>query len=68
MNNGFNPMELARAMQNPQAFITNALIKNPNLANNPMIKDAMNNPNEAEKIARNLAKNYGVDLSMFGIK
>lgn len=63
-----NPMELMKAKSDPQGYCMEMLKNNPELKNNSMVQEAMNNPNSAETIARNLAKTYGIDLSMFGIK
>lgn len=61
-----NPLQFVQMMRNPQAFMENALKQNPNLKNNEPLMNAFNamqngNPQEAEKIARNVCSQRGVN-------
>ena len=71
----FNPLQLMQAIQNPQAFIQNAMNNN-KMMNNPMMKNAMEmyqngNTQGLEQLVNNVAKQKGTSVEdirkQFGI-
>lgn len=61
-----NPFNFIHALKNPQAFISQAM-QNPQISNNPIAQNAYQMMQKGdskglEQIARNLAKQQGVDI------
>nr|DAQ56220.1 MAG TPA: hypothetical protein [Caudoviricetes sp.] len=61
-----NPMQLMKAMKNPQQFIQ-SMMGNSNVMSNPMAKNIMNMAQKGdlkgiEQFGRNIAKERGVDF------
>lgn len=61
-----NPMQLMKAMQNPQQFIQ-SMMGNSQVMSNPMAKNIMNMAQKGdlkgiEQFGRNIAKEKGIDF------
>lgn len=61
-----NPLQMFQALKNPQAFV-NQMMQNPQVNSNPIAQNAMKLMQKGdvkglEQIARNLAKQQGIDI------